>query len=128
MKPPRVLLADDHAILLEAFQKLLEPTCQVVGAVTDGRALLAAVARLKPDLVIADICMPQLNGLDACEQLKRDHPHTKLIFLTVSEDPDLAAESLRRGASGYLLKKSASGELFQAIRTVLAGRPYLTPL
>ncbi|HXJ57434.1 MAG TPA: response regulator transcription factor [Verrucomicrobiae bacterium] len=125
---PRVLLADDHVILLEAFQKLLEPTCQVVGAVVDGRALLAAVERLQPDLIVADISMPQLNGLEACEQLKRKRPDARLIFLTVSEDADLAAEALRRGASGYLLKKSASSELFEAIRTVLAGRLYITPL
>ena len=128
MKLPRVLLADDHAILLEAFAKLLEPTCNVVGTVTDGRALLAAVEKLQPDLVIADISMPQLNGLEACQQLKLEHPRTQLIFLTVSEDLDLAAEAIRRGASGFLLKKSASAELFQAIRTVLAGRHYITPL
>lgn len=125
---PRVLLADDHVILLEAFQKLLEPTCHVVGAVADGRALLAAVERLQPDIIVADVSMPQLNGLEACEQLKRKHPDARLIFLTVSEDPDLAAEAIRRGASGYLLKKSASSELFEAIRSVLAGRPYITPL
>jgi len=125
---PRVLLADDHAILLEAFHKLLEPTCQVVGGVADGRALVQAVERLKPDVIIADISMPHLNGLDACEQLKRKQPNARLIFLTVNEDPDVAAEAIRRGASGYLLKKAASSELFEAIRTVLQGRPYITPL
>jgi len=124
---PRVLLADDHVILLEAFRKLLEPVCHVVGAVADGRALVDAALRLEPDIVVADINMPQLNGLDACEHLKTRLPQTKLIFLTVNEDPETAMDAIRRGASGYLLKKSASTELFEAIRKVFSGRTYLTP-
>ena len=124
---PRVLLADDHVILLEAFRKLLEPVCHVVGAVTDGHALVDAALKLKPDIVVADISMPQLNGLDACEHLKTRLPQTKLIFLTVNEDPETAMDAIRRGASGYLLKKSASTELFEAIRKVFSGRTYLTP-
>ena len=124
---PRVLLADDHVILLEAFRKLLEPVCHVVGAVTDGHALVDAALRLKPDIVVADISMPQLNGLDACEHLKTRLPQTKLIFLTVNEDPETAMDAIRRGASGYLLKKSASTELFEAIRKVFSGRTYMTP-
>src|SRR5216117_2205232 len=99
MKRPRVLLADDHRLLREAFAQLLEPNCDVVGAVADGRALLAAAPELRPDIVVLDIAMPLLNGLDAARQLKRIMPEVKVIFLTVSEDPDLAAEALRIGAS-----------------------------
>ncbi len=128
MKKPRVLLADDHKLLLEAFQELLEPDCEVVGSVTDGRALLAAASKLKPDIVILDISMPMLNGLDAGQQLKKLMPDVKLIFLTVHEDPDLVAEAFRVGASGYLLKSSAASELFQAIREVCRGKAYVTPL
>jgi DNA-binding NarL/FixJ family response regulator len=124
---PSVLLADDHVILLEAFKKLLEPVCHVVGAVIDGRALVDAALRLKPEIVVADINMPRLNGLDACENLKAKLPETKFIFLTVNEDPETAMDAIRRGASGYLLKKSASTELFEAIQKVSSGRTYLTP-
>jgi DNA-binding NarL/FixJ family response regulator len=125
---PRVLLADDHAILLDAFQRLLEPDYDVVGTVTDGRALVEAALRLKPDVIVADISMPQLNGLDACERLTEWLPDTRLVFLTVSEDPDVAAEAIRRGAAGYLLKKSAASELFTALQRILEGRFYITPL
>ena len=128
MKRPRVLLADDHRLLREAFAQLLEPNCDVVGAVADGRALLAAAPELRPDIVVLDIAMPLLNGLDAARQLKRIMPEVKVIFLTVSEDPDLAAEALRIGASGYLLKNSAAAELHQAIQAVLQGGSYVTPL
>jgi DNA-binding NarL/FixJ family response regulator len=128
MKRPRVLLADDHRLLREAFAQLLEPGCDVVGAVADGRAVLAAAPELRPDVVVLDIAMPLLNGLDAARQLKRLMPDVKVIFLTVSEDPDLAAEAFRAGASGYLLKNSAASELFQAIQEVLGGRSYVTPL
>jgi DNA-binding NarL/FixJ family response regulator len=128
MNQPRVLLADDHAMLLDALRKLLEPPCSVVAAVTDGRALVETAVALKPDVVIADIGMPRLNGLDACEYLRAMLPDTKVIFLTVNEDPDIAAEAIRRGAMGFLLKKSAATELFAAIEEVLAGRHYVTPL
>jgi DNA-binding NarL/FixJ family response regulator len=127
MKRPRVLLADDHRLLREAFAQLLEPSCEVVGAVADGRALLAAAKDLRPDIVVLDIAMPLLNGLDAARQLKRLTPGIKVIFLTVSEDPDLAAEAFRLGASGFLLKNSAASELFQAIQEALQGRSYVTP-
>ncbi len=127
MTRPRVLLADDHSLLLEAFEKLLEPECEVVGTVSDGRELLEAAPRLLPDVIVLDIAMPRLNGLDAARQLKRDLPEVKLVFLTVNEDPDLAAEALRLGASGYLLKKSAASELFQAIEHAFEGRSYVTP-
>lgn len=127
MKRPRVLLADDHRLLREAFAQLLAPHCEVVGAVGDGRALLAAAQETHPEVVVLDIAMPLLNGLDAARQLKRLMPAVKVIFLTVSEDPDLAAEAFRVGASGFLLKNSAASELFQAIQEVLQGRSYVTP-
>lgn len=125
---PRILLADDHTMLLDAFKRVLEPACEVVGSVADGRALLAAAPKLKPDVIVLDIAMPRLNGLDACRQLKQMTPETKLVFLTANEDPDLAVEAFQAGASAYLLKNSASSELFTAIEQVLAGKIYLTPL
>ncbi len=128
MRRPRVLLADDHRLLREAFVKLLEPDCDVVGAVTDGRALLEAAPKLRPDVVVVDIAMPLLNGLDAARQLKRSMPSVKVIFLTVSEDPELAAEAFRAGGSAFLLKNSAASELLQAIADVMQGRSYVTPL
>jgi len=128
MRRPRVLLADDHRLLREAFIKLLEPTCDVVGAVGDGRALLEAAPGLRPDIVVLDVSMPSLNGLDAARQLKRLMPAVKVIFLTVNEDPDLAAEAFRAGASGFVLKGSAASELLQAIQDVFEGRSYVTPL
>jgi DNA-binding NarL/FixJ family response regulator len=128
MKRPRVLLADDHRLLREAFVKLLEPECDVVGAVTDGRALLEAAPKLRPDVVVVDIAMPLLNGLDAAKQLKRAMPGVKVIFLTVNEDPDMAAEAFRAGGSAFLLKNSAASELMQAIQDVMQGRSYVTPL
>ena len=128
MRRARVLLAEDHTLLLDAFAKLLEPHCDVVGTAGDGRELLEAAQRLEPDVVVADISMPLLNGLEAGRRLKEILPDTKLVFVTVNEDPDLAAEALRMGASAYVLKKSATSELFHAIREVLAGRSYVTPL
>src|SRR5215467_13452481 len=128
MMRPLVLLADDHRLLREAFFKLLEPECDVLGAVTDGRALLEAAPRLRPDVVVLDIAMPLLNGLDAARQLKRLMPGVKVIFLTVSEDPELAAEAFRAGGSAFLLKNSAASELLQAITDVMQGRSYVTPL
>ncbi len=128
MRRQRVLLADDHALLLDAFAKLLEPECDVVGTVADGRALLAAAEELKPDVVVLDIAMPLLNGLDAGRQLKKALPHVKLIFLTMNQDPAIAAEAFRAGASGYLLKTSTGSELFKAIEETTSGRSYVTPL
>lgn len=125
---PRVLLVDDHRMLLDAFQRVLEPTCEIVGCVADGRALLEAAPRLKPDAIVLDIAMPRLNGLDACRQLMQTMPETKIVFLTANEDPDLALEALQAGARAYLLKHSAASELFTAIQHALAGRIYVTPL
>jgi DNA-binding NarL/FixJ family response regulator len=129
MKPhrSRILLADDHALLLDAFRGLLEPDYEVVGCVTDGRAMMEAAIRLEPDIVIADISMPLLNGLDACAQLRARLPRTKVIILTMDEDPDVAAEALRRGAVGFALKKSASSELFEALEAVSRGKTYVSP-
>ena len=128
MGRPRILLADDHTILLDAFKALLESEFEVVGAVTDGRALLAECARLNPDVVVLDIAMPLLNGLDAGRQIKSERRSVKLIYLTMNPEPRLAAEALRLGASGYVLKSSAANELKQAIREALRGRSYITPL
>jgi DNA-binding NarL/FixJ family response regulator len=125
---PRVLLADDHTMLLDAFRRLLEPECEIVGTAVDGRALVDLAANTRPEVIVLDISMPRLNGMDACAQLRRKMPELRLIFLTVNEDPDNAAEAIRLGASGYLLKSSASGELFTAIAQALAGKIYITPL
>jgi len=128
MAGPRVLLADDHNLLLGAFEKLLAPECEIVGTATDGRALVVEAQRLKPDLVVLDIAMPLLNGLDAGRQIKQLRKSTKLVYVTMNEDPDLAAEAFRAGASAYLLKRSAASELLLAIREVMMGRSYVTPL
>jgi len=124
---PRVILADDHTLLVEAFAKLLEPECEIVGQVGDGLALLEAAARLQPDVVVLDVAMPLLNGLDTARQLKQRMPDVRLVFVTMNEDPDLAAEAFRIGAAGYLLKRSAGSELLLAIREVMNGRHYVTP-
>ena len=125
---PRVLLADDHNLLLGAFEKLLAPECEIVGTVSDGRSLVAEAQRLKPDVVVLDIAMPLLNGLDAGRQIKQLCQSVKLVFVTMNEDSDLAAEAFRAGASAYLLKRSAASELLLAIREVMKGRSYVTPL
>lgn len=127
MKLPRVMLADDHTLLVEAFRRLLESKCEIVGAVSDGRTLLSTAPALKPDVIVLDISMPLLNGLDAARQLREVLPSAKIIFLTMNEDPDLAVEAMRLGASGYLLKSSAASELFRAIQQALRGKVYVTP-
>jgi len=128
MGAPRVLLADDHSLLLTAFERLLAGECEVVGQVTDGRALVTAAEQLKPDVVVLDISMPLLNGLEAGRQIKHRLPDVKLVFLTMNEEPEVAAEAFRSGASGYLLKRSAGSELATAVREVMQGRSYITPL
>lgn len=127
MRLPRVILADDHAMILEAFCKLLQPHYEIVATASDGRALLEVAAKLKPDVVVADLAMPLLGGMEAGLRLKEDMPEVKLIFLTMNEDPDLAVEAMASGASGYLLKKSAGSELFLAIERALKGKTYVTP-
>lgn len=124
---PRLLLADDHAILLDSFRALLEPQYDIVGAVSDGQALLEAAERLRPDLIVVDISMPGLNGLDAAVRLRERLPRIAIVFLTMNEDPDVAADALRRGASGYILKTAGAAEVFEALRQALSGDVYLSP-
>lgn len=128
MSKPRVLLADDHTLVLEGFKKLLEQHCQVVDSVGDGRSLLDAAKRLRPDIVVLDISMPQLNGLDAARRLRKIVPHARLIFVTVHADPDYVNQAFKAGASAYLLKRSAGSELSQAIEAVKNGNYYVTSL
>jgi len=123
-----VLLADDHALVVEGLRQLLEPEFELVGTVEDGRALLAAAVRLKPDVILIDISMPGLNGIDAARQLRQLVPASKLIVLTMHGDSTYVEEAFQAGATGYLVKRCAARELVQAIRTVLAGHLYLTPL
>ena len=127
MRRPRVLLADDHEILVDGLKSVLEPHYEVVGAVLDGRALLEAAAKLQPDIIVLDIAMPELNGLDAARQLKHTMPRVKLIFLTVNKDPYIVGEAFRAGASAFLLKQAAALELTDAIEQVLKGGSYVTP-
>ena len=123
----RLIIADDHTLLAEACKSLLEPEFEVVAIVNNGRALLQVAPQLRPEVVIVDIAMPQLNGLDAGEQLKRLDPSTRLVYMTMNTDPEVAAEAFRRGAAGYVLKNSAAEELVSAIRCVLKGESYLSP-
>jgi DNA-binding NarL/FixJ family response regulator len=124
----RLIIADDHTLIAEAFQKLLEPSCDVVATVTDGRALLVAARDLRPEVIVLDVAMPLLNGLDAARYIRKMDPSIKMVFVTVSEDPDIAAEAFRAGGSAYLLKRSAGAELLTAIHEVLKGRSYVTSL
>jgi len=124
----RLLIADDHTLVAEACKSLLEPEFQIVGIVRNGRELLQSARDLKPDLVIIDVGMPQLNGLDAGEQLKRMLPSCKLVYLTMNMAPDVAAEAFRRGASGYVVKSSAAEELVVAVRRALRSESYISPL
>jgi DNA-binding NarL/FixJ family response regulator len=125
---PRLLLADDHSLVIAGFKKLLEPEFEVVATVEDGRALVSRAVELEPDVILLDISMPLLNGLEAARQLHKLRPGIKLIFVTVHSEPDYAAEAFRAGASGYILKRSAATELVAAIRAVLSGRTYITSL
>jgi DNA-binding NarL/FixJ family response regulator len=127
MPKPRLILADDHTIIVEAFRKLLEPEYEIVAAVSDGRALLETAQKIKPDVIVVDIGMPLMNGLEAGVRLRELMPTAKVIFLTMNEDPDLAVEAMRCGASGYLLKSSAASELTHAIQKALKGQTYVTP-
>lgn len=127
MSLPRVMLADDHTIILEAFRKLLETHVEVIGTVSDGRALLETAQQLKPDVIVVDIGMPLMNGLEAGLRLRALMPSVKFVFLTMNEDPGIAAEAMRCGASGYLLKSSAGSELIRAIQMAVKGKSYVTP-
>jgi DNA-binding NarL/FixJ family response regulator len=125
---PRILIADDHTLVAEACKKLLESDYEIVATVADGRSLVRAAAELRPQLIIVDVSMPLLNGLDAGQQIKDLIPSVKLVYLTMNHDADLAAEAFRRGASGYLLKTCAASELAIAVREVLRGKSYLSPM
>jgi DNA-binding NarL/FixJ family response regulator len=127
MKRARILLADDHAIVVEAFERLLEPHHDVVGTVGDGQELLETAAQLRPDVAVVDILMPNLNGLDAARILKKAQPSMHIVFLTSSEDPTLAAEAIAAGASAFLIKRNAGVELLQAIQYAMQGQTYVTP-
>ena len=124
----RVVIADDHKLVAEAFKYLLEPEFEIVGIALDGHTLVQSVGRLKPDVALVDVCMPQLNGLDAAAKIKRYSQKTKIIYLTMLATPDVAAEAFRRGASGYLVKQSDAKELVRAIRTVVRGQSYLSSM
>jgi|SRR5271155_4728989 len=125
-KRPRVLIADDHSIVAEGLRSLLEKSCEVVGLVQDGRQLLVEAPKLKPDVIVLDISMPLLNGLDAAGRLKLSLPGTKFVFLTMQDDANLAAAALDLGAVGYVLKHAATSELLKAVSEVLQGRSYVT--
>jgi DNA-binding NarL/FixJ family response regulator len=124
---PRVLLADDHTLLLDALEKLLADEWDIVGKIHDGSALMRAVGDLLPEIVVLDIAMPPTNGLELARDLMQQHSQIKLIFLTMNEDPDLAAEAFRIGASAYVLKRSAASELSGAMREVIRGGRYIAP-
>jgi DNA-binding NarL/FixJ family response regulator len=128
MRRSTVLIADDHAIVTDGLAKILnEAHFDVVGAVRDGQQLLDAATRLRPDVIITDLSMPGLSGLDALARLKTAHVHSKVIVLTMHHDADLAADAIHGGASGFLLKESAGDELLNAVRHVLDGKVYITP-
>ena len=128
MKKPRILLADDHKIVLEGLKSLLEPEFELVGTVEDGRALVAQAAKLRPDVIVADISMPGLNGIEAVRKIKKTDESVKVVFLTMHPDPTYAAGAFDAGASGFVLKHSASSELITAIKEAIRGRTYITPL
>ncbi len=127
MTRPRILMADDHSLVLAGLRRLVEEEGEVVGAVEDGRALVEEAQRLRPDLILLDISMPLLNGLDAARQLRSLVPDSKLIFLTAHATPTYVTEAFKAGASGYLVKQSATVELKQALQAVLRGQHYMTP-
>lgn len=124
---PGILIADDHTLVAEAFKGLLDSDYEVVGIVSDGRSLVQAAVELRPDLIIVDVSMPLLSGLDAAQQIKELLPGVKLLFLTMHRDIELAVEAFRRKASGYLLKTCGASELATAVREILRGGSYLSP-
>ncbi len=128
MERPRILMADDHKMVIEGLRHILESEFDLVGTVEDGRALLDASKKLHPDVIVADISMPKLNGIEAVRQIKKNDPHTKVVFLTMHPDVNYASEAFEAGASGYVLKHSAPSELVTAIHEALKGRTYVTPM
>jgi DNA-binding NarL/FixJ family response regulator len=127
MSIPRVLLADDHRMVAEGVKSLLEEEFELVAVVENGRDLVEAAQRLRPDVIVADITMPHLNGIDALVQLKRENVHTRMVFLTMHKDAAYARRALEAGALGYVLKHSAQTELFLAVRAALDGKTFITP-
>jgi DNA-binding NarL/FixJ family response regulator len=127
MTKPRVLLADDHRIVTEGLKGLLEEEFELVGIVEDGRAMVAAARKLRPDVIVADISMPNTNGIDALAPLKRDNPDVRVVFLTMHRDAAYARRALKAGASGFVLKHSAPAELVLAVRAALQGRTFIAP-
>jgi len=128
MKRPRIVLADDHKMVLDALKAVIEPEFEVVGTFGDGLALVEGAPSLNPSVIVLDIQMPTMNGLNAGRRIKQLMPTVRLIYLTMNQDPDIAAEAFRLGASAYLLKNSAATELVQALRQVVRGGSYITPL
>lgn len=128
MTRPRILLADDHTLVLDGYRKILEGSCDILGVAEDGRTLVKMAHQLQPDIVTLDISMPHLNGVDASRKLHKELPAIKLIFVTMHADQAYVAEAFKAGASGYLLKRSAGTELVQAVQAVMSGHTYITPL
>jgi DNA-binding NarL/FixJ family response regulator len=128
MKRPSVLLADDHKIVLDGLKSILEPEFELAGTVEDGRALLSKSEQLRPDVIVVDISMPLLNGIEAVRQIKKVNPYVKIVFLTMHPDVTYAIRAFEAGASGYVLKHSASSELLTAIQEAIRGRKYVTPM
>lgn len=128
MTKPRVLLADDHSILVDGLRQILNPEVELVGTAEDGRALVKAASKLVPDIVITDISMPVLNGIEATKELKKIHPEIKVIVLTMHANVKFAEAAFRAGADGFVVKRGAADELVTAIREVQKGRAYVTPL
>jgi DNA-binding NarL/FixJ family response regulator len=124
----RVLLADDHKIVLDGLKSMLEPRFELAGTVEDGRALVSAAQHLQPDVIVVDISMPLLNGIEAVRQIKKFDKHVKVVFLTMHPDVTYAIRAFEAGASGYVLKHSASSELLTAIQEAMKGRTYVTPM
>jgi DNA-binding NarL/FixJ family response regulator len=124
---PRILIADDHVFLAELCKKLLEVEFDVIGIVTNGRAMVREASRLKPDVILVDVGMPILNGLDAGQQVKKNCQSIKLLYLSMKNDPEIVAEAFRRGASGYMLKTCTSSQLVIAVRDILRGKTYMSP-
>lgn len=127
MKRPRILLADDHALMLDGFSSLLEPKYAVVGTAEDGKALVEAAIRLKPELIILDITMPTLNGIDAARAIRKHLPQVKLLFVTMHTSPTYLQAALEAGANGYAVKSSGRNEILAAVEKVLGGSRYITP-
>ena|ERR1041385_7623138 len=125
---PRLLMADDHTLVLEGIRKLLESEVELLGTAEDGRALLSMAEQMRPDVILLDISMPLLNGIEACRQVVKAMPNTRVIFLTMHADVVYVEEALQAGGMGYLLKRSAASELINAIHTVMRGKKYVTPL